>query len=100
MIVCGTLAIRFRHGEYSAEIEENRPVGSFVTSVAARSKSSLFYELVGGNNDNIFAVNPSSGVVFVVGPLDYERGNFYNLTVRASNAVSLDLFITTRCSNS
>ncbi|CAG0916276.1 unnamed protein product [Notodromas monacha] len=76
---------KFKHGEYSAEIEENQQPGTFVTSVTARSKSSLYYEIVSGNERKIFAINPSSGVVFIVGRLDYEEGNFFNLTIQAWN---------------
>ncbi|XP_063239987.1 LOW QUALITY PROTEIN: fat-like cadherin-related tumor suppressor homolog [Bacillus rossius redtenbacheri] len=78
---------RFLQEEHAAEIYENQPAGSFVKHLEARSMSSLFFEVVGGDDDGdgAFLVNPSTGVVTTRRPLDYERSKFYNLTVEATN---------------
>lgn len=40
----------------------------------------------GGNADEAFGVNASTGAIYVKGNIDYERTSVYQLTVRASNA--------------
>jgi len=49
----------------------------------------MFFEIMDGNRDDMFFVNPSTGVVITKKPLDYELNQFYNLTVEATNMVSL-----------
>lgn len=53
----------------------------------ARSTSSLLFEITGGDEYNMFQVNPSTGVITTKYPLDYEKTNMYNLTVTATNMV-------------
>jgi hypothetical protein len=45
--------------------------------------SQFSYSIAGGNLDNKFSVDPSSGVIVVEKSLDREDVDFYNLTVRA-----------------
>ncbi|XP_068083906.1 fat-like cadherin-related tumor suppressor homolog [Anabrus simplex] len=76
---------RFVKQENAAEIYENQPTGTFVKHVEARSTSSLFFELVGGNKNDMFFINPSTGVILTKQQLDYEMESVYNLTVEATN---------------
>lgn len=76
---------RFVQRELSAEIYENQQLGTYVKHVDARSTSSLQFEITRGNKDDTFFVNPSTGVIVVKNPLDYEKRKFYNLTVAATN---------------
>ena len=64
--------------------------GVKIVEVEARSQSSLRYEIVSGNDDGAFAVNPATGIVTSAQTsLDYEVKSFYNLTVAASNSVGV-----------
>ena len=53
--------------------------------VQTRSRSAVRYDIVGGNGDAAFAMNPGSGIMVTRQYLDFERRRFYNLTVEASN---------------
>ncbi|XP_076767085.1 FAT atypical cadherin kugelei isoform X6 [Xylocopa sonorina] len=76
---------RFIQRELSAEIYENQQLGTYVKHVEARSTSSLQFEIIKGNKDDTFFVNPSTGIIVVKNELDYEKTKFYNLTVEATN---------------
>ncbi|XP_076387964.1 FAT atypical cadherin kugelei isoform X3 [Megachile rotundata] len=76
---------RFIQKELSAEIYENQQLGTYVKHVEARSTSSLQFEIVDGNKDDTFFVNPSTGIIVIKNELDYEKRKFYNLTVAATN---------------
>jgi Cadherin domain. len=79
---------RFSKQEHAAEIYENQPIGTYVKHLEARSTSSLFFEIIEGNKDDMFFINPSTGVIITKRQLDYELNKFYNLTVEATNMVS------------
>lgn len=55
------------------EIYENRPVGTFVMHLETRSTSSVVYDIVAGNEADVFFVNPSTGVIVTKGVLDFEQ---------------------------
>ncbi|XP_076646629.1 FAT atypical cadherin kugelei isoform X7 [Halictus rubicundus] len=76
---------RFIQKELSAEIYENQLLGTYVKHVEARSTSSLQFEIVDGNKEDTFFVNPSTGIIVIKNDLDYEKKKFYNLTVAATN---------------
>ncbi|XP_059483774.1 fat-like cadherin-related tumor suppressor homolog isoform X2 [Neocloeon triangulifer] len=76
---------KFVKKDYAAEIFENLPRGTFVIHLDARSTSSLLFEIVEGNVEDMFFVNPSTGVVVTKKPLDYEKVKFYNISVDATN---------------
>lgn len=76
---------RFLERELAAEIYENQQTGTYVKHVEARSTSSLQFELIQGNINDMFFVNPSTGVITTKNRLDYEKTKFYNLTVSATN---------------
>ncbi|KAK3099997.1 hypothetical protein FSP39_013258 [Pinctada imbricata] len=79
---------KFLHSKYGASIDENSAPGSHVTSVFADSQSSVMYAITEGNDQDTFAVNPNSGVVYLNKGLDFELKDFYNLTILASNIIS------------
>lgn len=64
---------RFIKSEPAAEIFENLPIGMFVIQIEARSTSSVFYEIIDGNTDDMFQINPSSGIITTKDNLDYEK---------------------------
>jgi len=74
----------FDEQEYSVEVAENTPDATVVVVVHASCQSSVVYSLP-HVTDNLFNVDPSSGVVFTTIPLDFERVPVHNLTVHATN---------------
>ena len=82
---------KFLDEEYTADVFEDATGGKFVVQVEGRSISSLLFEIVAGNEDEAFAINPSTGTVVVSPrgpanqPLDYETTKNYNLTINAMN---------------
>lgn len=80
---------RFTEKQYIAEIIENSPADEFVTEVSASSRSSVYYEIVGGNEARHFDINANTGIVTTRLALDYESTMFYNLTVQSTNMVGI-----------
>lgn len=80
----------FSQDVYVVEILESLPVGSSVVRVTAddrdeTSNAIIEYSL---QTQDTFAINNVTGVIFVSGPLDFDRGQiFYSLTVTARNPV-------------
>ena len=74
----------FDEQEYSVEVAENEPGGTVVVVVHASCQSSVVYSLT-DVADNLFNVDPSSGVIFTTIPLDFELVPLHNLTVYATN---------------
>lgn len=64
---------RFPAISSNIEVYEGLPVGSFITNIEARSSSSVFYEIVDGNDKDYFYINPSTGMVFTNANIDYEQ---------------------------
>lgn len=104
---------KFTKLEPAVEIFENIPIGTFVMQIEARSTSSLLFDIVYGNVDDTFFINPSTGIITTKDQLDYEKNKyvlyrsnlvaqlqqksfppliscrrFFNLTVRATNMAS------------
>jgi len=76
---------KFVKQHYATEVYENFPIGKTVFSVEARGRSTLRYEIVSGNFDSTFVINPSTGNIVTQKFLDFERVHFYNITVTVSN---------------
>lgn len=80
----------FALDEILAEISEAAPVGSLVTLVEAFSQSSVSYQIRDGNKDSAFVINPNSGAIVTLKPLDYETTSSYKLTVQGTNMAGLE----------
>ncbi|KAJ8000877.1 hypothetical protein DPEC_G00184960 [Dallia pectoralis] len=80
---------RFTENEFSAEVSESAPSGSYVTVISATSQSSVFYQIKSGNTDSAFDINPNSGVVVTSKALDYEMTPEYRLTIQGTNMAGL-----------
>ncbi|PWA27175.1 hypothetical protein CCH79_00013871, partial [Gambusia affinis] len=87
--VSDNAAPRFTEKEFSAEVSELAPPGSFVSMVTAISQSSVFYQIKGGNVHNVFDINPNSGVIVTQQPLDYETMSEYKLIIQGTNMAGL-----------
>ncbi|XP_037960460.1 fat-like cadherin-related tumor suppressor homolog [Teleopsis dalmanni] len=79
---------RFRTPMFVVEINENIPFGTYITQIEAHSSSSVFYEITDGNNDNLFHINPSTGIIVSNYIIDFEHKRVFNLTVTAINMAS------------
>lgn len=77
---------RFLTNDVVCEVYENEPAGSVLATVEARSTTTVWYSLEGG--EGLFRINPAAALLTTAAPLDYEDTNFYNLTVVAVNMVS------------
>ena len=80
---------RFTDDEYMVELMENRMPNEFVLEVSAISRSSVYYQILKGNEAEHFDVNANTGVITTEVSLDFESKMFYNLTVEATNMVGL-----------
>ncbi|XP_037297103.1 fat-like cadherin-related tumor suppressor homolog isoform X2 [Manduca sexta] len=74
---------RFLTDDVVCEVYENEPAGTALVTVEARSATSAWYTLEGG--DGLFRLNPAAGSLSTAAPLDYEAQNQYNLTITAVN---------------
>lgn len=81
----------FTSALYSANVTEDSPVGTSVTTVSALDEDSIldwnrfFFSIEDGNTNLSFAIHPVSGVISVKSPLDRELWSVYNLTVTATD---------------
>lgn len=48
----------------------------------------LTYSVTGGDKENCFTVNPSTGVIYTAKPLNREQQAYYNLAVTATDHAS------------
>ena len=73
-----------------AAVDENRPAGTLVGTVSATDPdgNALTYSLTDDAGGR-FAVNAATGAVTTTGPLDYEAGHGYSVTVRATDTGGL-----------
>ena len=86
----------FTQSTYTAEIAETLAVDAEVVRVSASDadgtaeNSNVRYDITGGNTGNVFDINPSSGVITLLNPLDYETATEYTLTITASDGTLTD----------
>ena len=86
----------FTQSTYTAEIAETLAVDAEVVRVSARDadgtaeNSTVTYSITGGNTGNVFDINPSSGVITLLNPLDYETATEYTLEITASDGTLTD----------
>ena len=73
---------------YSATVSENAPVNSIIVTVTAldvdsSSNGVVTYDIVQGNSNNLFRIDPNNGFIILMSSLDFETVTSYNLTVAA-----------------
>ncbi|XP_070693464.1 protocadherin alpha-3-like [Pempheris klunzingeri] len=88
----------FTKDDYSAEINENSPIGTVVIQVNATDmdeglNGDVSYSFGNVNNKvhELFDVDPSTGEITVRGQLDYEEDDSYEIDIRASDSGSVPL---------
>ncbi|CAG5136581.1 unnamed protein product, partial [Candidula unifasciata] len=75
-------------GVYSAVLVEDVALGSTVFALNASENgtaSKLRFDIVSGNDDSSFQLDPDSGIIIVVKLLDRETKSFYSLNVSVTN---------------
>ncbi|XP_071125252.1 protocadherin Fat 1-like isoform X4 [Mytilus edulis] len=87
---------KFTGTNYIAEINEDIKIGSNVAVLEAKSQSSVYYEIIQGNEGDKFAINPNSGVIYVKNKIDYEQVKSYDLMVSAANIVGYSALTTVK----
>uniref|UniRef100_A0A8C5BD76 Cadherin domain-containing protein n=1 Tax=Gadus morhua TaxID=8049 RepID=A0A8C5BD76_GADMO len=82
----------FTQSIYKATVMENSPKGTMVTTVSASDadqglNGKVIYSITNTMDDvrRVFEVNEESGVVRLVGNIDYERAHTFQINVRASD---------------
>ena len=72
----------------SFTIAENASVGAAVGTKTGTDvdDDTLAYSITAGNDDDLFAINSSSGAITVKAALDHETGDTHSLTVQAADA--------------
>ena len=80
----------FTMDRYTASVTEDRSTGTPVITVQANDADNgalgvVSYSITGGNSNNDFTINSTSGVITVNGDLDREVIGEYTLTIRAQD---------------
>ncbi|XP_069023029.1 protocadherin Fat 1a isoform X2 [Embiotoca jacksoni] len=83
----------FEHREYTATVSEDVTVGNQVLRVQAASRDAdtngeISYSIISGNEHGMFSVDPRTGDIFVIEPLDYEVSHEYYITLEATDGGS------------
>lgn len=86
----------FNQTVYDCSLPEDTSIGSTICTVTATDIDSgpdgdISYSITSGNDDNIFAINSSSGEVILAGYIDYEVIQGYVILVCASDSADLPL---------
>lgn len=83
---------------YYPEVPENKPSGTTVVNVTAidpdSDGSGLMYKITKGNDDNLFSIDPRTGVIKTLRPLDRESQAEHTLTVVVSDGGKPEKFAT------
>ena len=77
----------FDQEEYNVTISETLPISTTIVRVSATSSDlsiGIVYSIQSGNDGNAFHIDPLSGDVQVISPLDASTQQVYSITVRAS----------------
>ncbi|XP_068176860.1 protocadherin Fat 1a isoform X1 [Antennarius striatus] len=83
----------FEHREYTATVSEDVAVGTQLLRVQAASRDmeanvEITYSIISGNEHGMFSVEPRTGDIFVIEPLDYEVYHEYYITIEATDGGS------------
>lgn len=81
---------QFSKKVYKKTIPENIRIGKLISTVVATdcdqgTNGEVFYEIVSGNDMNLFAINKINGQVKVKAKLDYERMQMFSLWINAQD---------------
>ncbi|XP_064636197.1 protocadherin Fat 1-like isoform X4 [Lineus longissimus] len=91
----------FERSIYYASIREDLKIGNRVTTVYAMSKdiginAEISYSIMGGNEQSMFRVDTTTGVIYLVRSLDFETAREYFLTIQANDGGTPSLSASTK----
>ncbi|XP_072278551.1 neural-cadherin-like [Pyxicephalus adspersus] len=80
----------FAQSAYYVSVDEDQDVGTVVATVSASDpdegmNANIRYQITSGNIGGVLDVNPETGAILIVHPLDYEEVKVYVLTLLASD---------------
>ncbi|XP_040185436.1 neural-cadherin-like [Rana temporaria] len=80
----------FAQSTYYVSVDEDQDVGTVVATVSASDpdegmNANIRYQITSGNIGGVLDVNPETGAILIVHPLDYEEVKVYVLTLLASD---------------
>ncbi|XP_056381620.1 neural-cadherin-like isoform X2 [Hyla sarda] len=80
----------FTRRAYFVSVDEDQDVGSVVVIVSANDpdegmNANIRYQITAGNIGGVIDLNPETGAILIVHPLDYEEVKVYVLTLLASD---------------
>ena len=80
----------FNQFSYYVNVQEdlrlNEPITRFTaTDKDEGSAGEVWYKVSRGNEDNKFAIDLSLGIVVLINPLDYEKKEYYEIEITASD---------------
>ncbi len=80
----------FTRPEFSGDIDENEPIGTPVLQINTTDEdfgenSTVFYSIAAEEGVDVFVIDTESGVISVVGSIDFESINVYQFTVTATD---------------
>ncbi|WP_257294656.1 Ig-like domain-containing protein, partial [Endozoicomonas sp. YOMI1] len=77
-------------------VNENVPEdgSTVIGQVLAGDSGNKTFAITGGNEDNAFAISPTTGELLVTGPLNHESRDSYNLTVEVADQAGFSENIT------
>lgn len=83
-------APEFSHPRYETHISEAAPAGRSVIRLAATDKdvgrnARILFDITSGNEEGLFTLDATSGVLSLAQPLDRERAEQHRLVVRATD---------------
>ncbi|CAB3367491.1 Hypothetical predicted protein [Cloeon dipterum] len=83
-------APEFSQPRYETHVSESAAVGRSVLRLTATDRDTgrnakLLFEITSGNEEGLFTLDPSSGVISIAAVLDRERAPMHRLVVRASD---------------
>ncbi|XP_061774732.1 protocadherin Fat 3a isoform X2 [Nerophis ophidion] len=75
---------------YNFTVMENDQVAEIVGVVSMQRNSvPLWFDITGGNTNNVFDVEKAMGTIIIAKPLDAEQRSSYNLTVQATDGTNI-----------
>lgn len=78
----------FSSTEYYAQVSENSPLGTVLVHVSAHdpdlgNNGTVKYNIISGNSNGLTRLDPATGVLDVIGTLDYEEDTKLTLIIQA-----------------
>ncbi|XP_028444843.1 protocadherin beta-16-like [Perca flavescens] len=86
----------FNQSVYKANVMENAAKGTYIITVNASDADSgsnglIYYSIskMQGSIDSLFEINQTTGVIFLSGPVDYEKAKKYEIRIEATDQGAL-----------